>query len=197
MSDHNRDDAMQVAEQFKTDLEQITKYLQALKKNNLRDGQEVQVRFFSEVFSDTVLTSESDTELEIKEINHHCNHYGCEEMLEIYVQTISKASTGQLGIDNITWNYDNETDELTPYFGAVITYIDKSRWNARRERDDFSLTDEMYDMVFKELHVLDIPFRRTWLEDTTLQPVLDYLKTDEFNNLIKLLSNVTHYQVIN
>ena len=69
MSDHSRDDAMQVAEQFKTDLEQITKYLQALKKNNLRDGQEVQVRFFSEVFSDTVLTSESDTELEIKEIN--------------------------------------------------------------------------------------------------------------------------------
>ena len=197
MSDHSRDDATQVAEQFKTDLEQITEYLQALKKNNLRDGQEVQVRFFSEVFSDTVLTSESDTELEIKEINHHCNHYGCEEMLEIYVQTISKASTGQLGIDNITWNYDNETDELTPYFGAVITYIDKSRWNARRERDDFSLSDEMYDMVFKELHVMDIPFRRTWLEDTTLQPVLDYLKTDEFNNLIKLLSNVTHYQVIN
>ena len=197
MSDHSRDDAMQVAEQFKTDLEQITKYLQALKKNNLRDGQEVQVRFFSEVFSDTVLTSESDTELEIKEINHHCNHYGCEEMLEIYVQTISKASTGQLGIDNITWNYDNETDELTPYFGAVITYIDKSRWNARRERDDFSLSDEMYDMVFKELHVMDIPFRRTWLEDTTLQPVLDYLKTDEFNNLIKLLSSVTHNKVIN
>lgn len=197
MSDHSRDDAMQVAEQFKTDLEQITKYLQALKKTNLREGQEIQVRFFSEVFSDTVLTSESDTELEIKEINHHCNHYGCEEMLEIYVQTISKASTGQLGIDNITWNYDNETDELTPYFGAVITYIDKSRWNARRERDDFSLKDEMYDMVFKELKVLDIPFRRAWLEDTTLQPVLDYLKTDEFNNLIKLLSNVTHYQVIN
>lgn len=197
MSDHSRDDAMQVAEQFKTDLEQITKYLQALKKYNLREGQEIQVRFFSEVFSDTVLTSESGTELEIKEINHHCNHYGCEEMLEIYVQTISKASTGQLGIDNITWNYDNETDELTPYFGAVITYIDKSRWNARRERDDFSLSDEMYDMVFKELHVMDIPFRRTWLEDTTLQPVLDYLKTDEFNNLIKLLSNVTHNKVIN
>ena len=197
MSDHSRDDAMQVAEQFKTDLEQITKQLQALKKTNLRESQEIQVRFFSEVFSDTVLTSESDTELEIKEINHHCNHYGCEEMLEIYVQTISKASTGQLGIDNITWNYDNETDELTPYFGAVITYIDKSRWNARRERDDFSLKDEMYDMVFKELHVMDIPFKRAWLEDTTLQPVLDYLKTDEFNNLIKLLSNVTHYQVIN
>lgn len=197
MSDHSRDDAMQVAEQFKTDLEQITKYLQALKKYNLREGQEIQVRFFSEVFSDTVLTSESGTELEIKEINHHCNHYGCEEMLEIYVQTISKASQGQLGIDNITWNYDNETDELTPYFGAVITYIDKSRWNARRERDDFSLSDEMYDMVFKELHVMDIPFRRTWLEDTTLQPVLDYLKTDEFNNLIQLLSSVTHNQVIN
>jgi hypothetical protein len=197
MSDHSRDDAMQVAEQFKTDLEQITKYLQALKKYNLREGQEIQVRFFSEVFSDTVLTSESGTELEIKEINHHCNHYGCEEMLEIYVQTISKASQGQLGIDNITWNYDNETDELTPYFGAVITYIDKSRWNARKERDDFSLSDEMYDMVFKELHVMDIPFRRTWLEDTTLQPVLDYLKTDEFNNLIQLLSSVTHNQVIN
>ena len=188
MSDHSRDDATQVAEQFKTDLEQITEYLQALKKNNLRDGQEVQVRFFSEVFSDTVLTSESDTELEIKEINHHCNHYGCEEMLEIYVQTISKASTGQLGIDNITWNYDNETDELTPYFGAVITYIDKSRATVQTGIDG---------MVFKELKVLDIPFRRTWLEDTTLQPVLDYLKTDEFNNLIKLLSDTTHRVPIN
>lgn len=197
MSDHSRDDAMQVAEQFKTDLEQITKYLQALKVNDLREGQEIQVRFFSEVFSDTVLTSESDTELEIKEINHHCNHYGCEEMLEIYVQTISKASQGQLGIDNITWNYDNETDELTPYFGAVITYIDKSRWNARRERDDFSLSDEMYDMVFKELHVMDIPFKRAWLEDTTLQPVLDYLESGEFITWIRLLSDVTHARVVN
>lgn len=197
MSDHSRDDAMQVAEQFKTDLEQITKYLQALKVNDLREGQEIQVRFFSEVFSDTVLTSESDTELEIKEINHHCNHYGCEEMLEIYVQTISKASQGQLGIDNITWNYDNETDELTPYFGAVITYIDKSRWNARRERDDFSLSDEMYDMVFKELHVIDIPFRKAWLEDTTLQPVLDYLESGEFITWIRLLSDVTHARVVN
>ena len=194
MSDHSRDDATQVAEQFKTDLEQITAYLQALKKNNLRDGQEVQVRFFSEVFSDTVLTSESDTELEIREINHHCNHYGCEEMLEIYVQTISKASVGQLGIDNVTWNYDSETDALTPYFGAVITYIDKSRMNARRAKEDYSLKD---DMVFKVLKVLDIPFRRAWLEDTTLQPVLDYLETEEFNNLIQLLSSVTHNQVIN
>lgn len=194
MSDHSRDDAMQVAEQFKTDLEQITKYLQALKKYNLREGQEIQVRFFSEVFSDTVLTSESNTELEIKEINHHCNHYGCEEMLEIYVQTISKANVGQLGIDNVTWNYDSETDELTPYFGAVITYIDKSRMNARRVEEDYTLKD---DMVFKELKVLDIPFRRAWLEDTTLQPVLDYLETEEFNNLIQLLSSVTHNQVIN
>ena len=66
--------------------------------------------------------------------------------------------------------------------------------NARRVEEDYSLKD---DMVFKELKVLDIPFRRAWLEDTTLKPVLDYLKTDEFNNLIKLLSNVTHYQVIN
>ena len=194
MSDHSRDDAMQVAEQFKTDLEQITNYLKALKITKLREGQEIQVRFFSEVFSDTVLTSESDTELEIKEINHHCNHYGCEEMLEIYVQTISKASTGQLGIDNITWNYDSTTDESTPYFGAIITYVDKSRMNARRQQDDFTIKD---DMVFKQLDIIDIPFRRAWLEDTTLQPVLDYLKTDEFNNLIQLLSEVTHYQVIN
>mgnify|MGYP001173349507 CR=1 FL=1 len=190
MSDHSRDDATQVAEQFKTDLEQITKYLQALKKNNLRDGQEVQVRFFSEVFSDTVLTSESDTELEIKEINHHCNHYGCEEMLEIYVQTISKASSGQLGIDNITWDYNNEKDEITPYFGAVVTYIDRSRLDANQGK----LED---NFVFKQIKLIDIPFKRAWLEETTLQPVLDYLKTDEFNNLIKLLSNVTHYQVIN
>ena len=194
MSDHSRDDAMQVAEQFKTDLEQITKYLQALKKTNLREGQEIQVRFFSEVFSDTVLTSESDTELEIKEINHHCNHYGCEEMLEIHVQTISKANVGQLGIDNVTWNYDSETDELTPYFGAVITYIDKSRMNARREEEDYSLKD---DMVFKQIKVIDIPFKRAWLEETTLQPIMDYLESGEFITWIRLLSDVTHAQVVN
>ena len=185
---------MQVAEQFKTDLEQITNYLKAMKETKLREGQEVQVRFFSEVFSDTVLTSEGDTELEIKEINHHCNHYGCEEMLEIYVHSITNASTGHLGIDNITWNYDSETDELTPYFGAIITYVDKSRMNARRQQDDLSIKN---DMVFKQLDIIDIPFRRAWLEDTTLQPVLDYLKTEEFNNLIQLLSEVTHYEVIN
>ena len=194
MSDHSRDDAMQVAEQFKKDLEQITKYLQALKENDFREGQELQVRFFSEVFSDTVLTSESDTELEIKEINHHCNHYGCEEMLEIHVQTISKANVGQLGIDNITWNYDNETDELTPYFGAVITYIDKSRMNARREEEDYSLKD---DMVFKQIKVIDIPFKRAWLEETTLQPIMDYLESGEFITWIRLLSDVTHAQVVN
>ena len=194
MSDHSRDDAMQVAEQFKTDLEQITNYLKAMKETKLREGQEVQVRFFSEVFSDTVLTSEGDTELEIKEVNHHCNHYGCEEMLEIYVHSITNASTGHLGIDNITWNYDSETDELTPYFGAIITYVDKSRMNARRQQDDLSIKN---DMVFKQLDIIDIPFRRAWLEDTTLQPVLDYLKTEEFNNLIQLLSEVTHYEVIN
>ena len=194
MSDHSRDDAMQVAEQFKKDLEQITKYLQALKENDFREGQELQVRFFSEVFSDTVLTSESDTELEIKEINHHCNHYGCEEMLEIHVQTISKANVGQLGIDNITWNYDNETDELTPYFGAVITYIDKSRMNARREEEDYSSKD---DMVFKQIKVIDIPFKRAWLEETTLQPIMDYLESGEFITWIRLLSDVTHAQVVN
>ena len=194
MSDHSRDDAMQVAEQFKKDLEQITKYLQALKENDFREGQELQVRFSSEVFSDTVLTSESDTELEIKEINHHCNHHGCEEMLEIHVQTISKANVGQLGIDNITWNYDNETDELTPYFGAVITYIDKSRMNARREEEDYSLKD---DMVFKQIKVIDIPFKRAWLEETTLQPIMDYLESGEFITWIRLLSDVTHAQVVN
>ena len=190
MSDHSRDDAMQVAEQFKKDLELMTGYLSALRQNDLREGQEVQVRFFSEVFSDTVLTSESDTELEIKEINHHCNHYGCEEMLEIYVQTISKASTGQLGIDNITWNYDNETDELNPYFGAVVTYIDRSRLDANEGK----LED---NFVFKQIKLIDIPFSRGWLEDTTLQPVLDYLKSKEFNNLIRLLRDVTHNQVVN
>jgi hypothetical protein len=190
VSDHSRDDAMQVAEQFKKDLELMTGYLSALRQNDLREGQEVQVRFFSEVFSDTVLTSESDTELEIKEINHHCNHYGCEEMLEIYVQTISKASTGQLGIDNITWNYDSETDELNPYFGAVVTYIDRSRLDANEGK----LED---NFVFKQIKLIDIPFQRTWLEDTTLQPVLDYLKSEEFNNLIRLLRDVTHNQVVN
>lgn len=190
MSDHSRDDATQVAEQFKTDLEQITNYLKALKVNELRDGQEVQVRFFSEVFSDTVLTTESDTELEIKEINHHCNHYGCEEMLEIYVETISKASTGQLGIDNITWNWDDDRDDIDPVFGAEVTYIDRSRLDANEGKLNSNF-------VFKQIKVIDIPFQRLWLEETTLQPVLDYLKTKEFNNLIRLLRDVTHNQVIN
>jgi len=190
MSDHSRDDAMQVAEQFKTDLEQITKYLQALKVNDLREGQEIQVRFFSEVFSDTVLTSESDTELEIKEINHHCNHYGCEEMLEIHVQTISKASSGQLGIDNITWNWDDKKDEIDPVFGAVVTYIDRSRLVA----NDNKLED---NFVFKQIKLIDIPFRKAWLEDTTLQPVLDYLESGEFITWIRLLSDVTHARVVN
>ena len=52
--------------------------------------------------------------------------------LKFMFRLSAKTNVGQLGIDNITWNYDNETDELTPYFGAVITYIDK-RMNEREE----------------------------------------------------------------
>lgn len=189
MSDHSRDDAMRVAEQFEKDLEQITNILMANKQfKYLREGQEVQVRFFSEVFSDTVLTSESDTELEIKEINHHCNHYGCEEMLEIHVQTISKASSGQLGIDNITWNWDDAKDEMIPVFYAEVIYIDRSRVTEQTGIDG---------MVYKTIKQIDIPFKRAWLEETTLQPVIDYLDGDEFNNLRQLLSDTTHRVTIN
>lgn len=195
MSDHSRDDAQQVAEKFQEDIQNITDKLNTLNRKILRDGQEVQVRFYSEVFCDTVLTSMSDTETEIVEINHHCNHYGCDEMLEIHVKTISDAGTGQIGIDNLTWNWNDETDERDYYFGAVITYIDKSRYKARQARGDILLMGN--DYVYQDIKILDIPFKAGWIEEATLEPVSEYLSSDEFQDQLKLLSKVTHQVVIN
>ena len=197
MSDHSRDDAQQVAEKFQEDIQDITDKLDTLNLKILRDGQEVQVRFYSEVFCDAVLTSRGDTETEIVEINHHCNHYGCDEMLEIHVKTNSDAGQGQIGIDNLTWNWNDEKEERDYYFGAVITYIDKSRYLARRQRSDFKLTDEMNDYVYQDIKILDIPFKAGWIEEATLEPVSEYLSSDEFQDQLRLLSKVTHQVVIN
>lgn len=194
MSDHSRDDAQQVAEKFQEDIQDITDKLDTLNLKILRDGQEVQVRFYSEVFCDTVLTSMSDTETEIVEINHHCNHYGCDEMLEIHVKTNSDAGQGQIGIDNLTWNWNDEKEERDYYFGAVITYIDKSRYKARHAKGDLTMGN---DYVHQDIKILDIPFRAGWIEEATLEPVSEYLTSDEFQDQLKLLSKVTHQVVIN
>jgi len=194
MSDHSRDDAQQVAEKFQKDIQDITDKLDTLNIKILRDGQEVQVRFYSEVFCDTVLTSMSDTEAEIVEINHHCNHYGCDEMLEIHVKTNSDAGQGQIGIDNLTWNWNDEKDERDYYFGAVITYIDKSRYKARQSKGDMTMGN---DYVYQDIKILDIPFKAGWIEEATLEPVSEYLSSDEFQDQLKLLSKVTHQVVIN
>ncbi len=194
MSDHSRDDQQQVADKFVEDIQDITDKLDTLNHKVLREGQEIQVRFFSEVFCDTVLTSMSDTKTEIVEINHHCNHYGCDEMLEIYVKTQSDAGEGQIGADNLTWNWNDETDERDYYFGAVITYIDKSRYNARKAKGDLTMGN---DYVYQTIKSLDIPFKAGWLEEATLEPVAEYLSSDEFQEQVKLLSRVTHEVVIN
>ena len=194
MSDHSRDDQQQVAEQFVKDIQNITHKLDTLNIETLREGQEIQVRFFSEVFCDTVLTSMSETQTEIVEINHHCNHYGCDEMLEIHVKTNSDAGQGQIGIDNLTWNWNDETDERDYYFGAVITYIDKSRYKARQSKGDMTIGN---DYVYQTIKTLDIPFKAGWIEEATLEPVAEYLSSDEFQDQVKLLSKVTHEIVIN
>ena len=194
MSDHSRDDQQQVAEQFEKDIINITHKLNTLKIDTLREDQEVQVRFFSEVFCDAVLTSMSDTETEIVEINHHCNHYGCDEMLEIYVKTQSDAGQGQIGADNLTWNWNDKTDQRDYYFGAVITYIDKSRYKARQAKGDMTMGN---DYVHTDIKILDIPFKAGWIEEATLEPVAEYLSSNEFKNQIKLLSKVTHEVVVN
>ena len=194
MSDHSRDDAQQVAEKFQEDIQDITDKLDTLNLKILRDGQEVQVRYYSEVFCDTVLTSLGDTETEIVEINHHCNHYGCDEMLEIHVKTKSDAGQGQIGIDNLTWNWNDEKEERDYYFGAVITYIDKSRYNARKAKGDLTMGN---DYVHQDIKILDIPFRAGWIEEATLEPVSEYLTSDDFQDQLKLLSKVTHQVVIN
>ncbi len=194
MSDISRDDQQQVAEKFVEDIENITDKLDTLNHKVLREGQEIQVRFFSEVFCDTVLTSMSDTKTEIVEINHHCNHYGCDEMLEIYVKTQSDAGEGQIGADNLTWNWNDETDERDYYFGAVITYIDQSRYKARRDKGDVTMGN---DYVYQDIKILDIPFKAGWIEEATLEPVAEYLSSDEFQDQVKILSRVTHEVVIN
>ena len=118
-------------------------------------------------------------------------------MLEIHVKTNSDAGQGQIGIDNLTWNWNYEKEERDYYFGAVITYIDKSRYLARRQRGDFKLTDEMNDYVYQDIKILDIPFKAGWIEEATLEPVSEYLSSDEFQDQLRLLSKVTHQVVIN
>ena len=184
MSDHSRDDQQQVAETFKANLEEIQDYLRVLKIDDLREEQDIEVRFFSEVFSDMKVTSRTQQEFEIREENLHCNHYGCEEMLEIEVHS----SDGVLGIDNITWNWDDAKDEMIPVFYAEVIYLDRSRVSADSGIDG---------MVYKTIKQIDIPFKRAWLEETNLQAVLDYLKSGEFITWMRLLSDVTHKNVIN
>ncbi len=67
MSDHSRDDQQQVAETFKANLEEIQDYLRVLKIDDLREEQDIEVRFFSEVFSDMKVTSRTQQEFEIRE----------------------------------------------------------------------------------------------------------------------------------
>ena len=184
LSDHSRDDQQRVAEQFKADLELIQDYLRVQKINDLREEQDIEVRFFSEVFSDMKVTSRTQQEFEIREENLHCNHYGCEEMLSIEVHS----SDGQLGIDNITWNWDDAKDEMIPVFYAEVIYLDRSRVSADSGIDG---------MVYKTIKQIDLPFKRAWIEETDLQAVLDYLKSKEFLHWIRILSNVTHKKVIN
>lgn len=184
MSDHSRDDQQQVAEKFKANLELIQDYLRVQKEQDLREEQDIEVRFFSEVFSDMKVTSRTQQEFEIREENLHCNHYGCEEMLSIEVHS----SDGQLGIDNITWNWDDAKDEMIPVFFAEVIYIDRSRVSEQTGIDG---------MVYKTIKQIDIPFKRAWLEDTNLQAVLDYLKSGEFLTWMRLLSDTTHKVPIN
>lgn len=184
MSDHSRDDQQQVAETFKANLEEIQDYLRVLKIEDLREEQDIEVRFLSEVFSDMKVTSRTQQEFEIREENLHCNHYGCEEMLSIEVYS----SDGQLGIDNITWNWDDAKDEIIPIFYAEVIYLDRSRVSEQTGIDG---------MVYKIIKQIDIPFRRAWIEETNLQAVLDYLKSGEFITWMRLLSDTTHKVVIN
>jgi len=184
MSDHSRDDQQKVAEQFKADLELIQDYLRVQKEQDLREEQDIEVRFFSEVFCDMKVTSRVQQEFEIREENLHCNHYGCEEMLSIEVHS----SDGQIGIDNITWNWDDAKDEMIPVFGAEIIYLDRSR---------LAEGNVVRGMVYKTIKEIDIPFKRAWLEDTNLQAVLDYLKSGEFITWMRLLSDTTHKVPIN
>ena len=70
MSDISRDDQQQVAEKFVEDIQDITDKLDTLHRKILREGQEIQVRFFSEVFCDTVMKSMSNKETEIVELKN-------------------------------------------------------------------------------------------------------------------------------
>jgi hypothetical protein len=105
-------------------------------------------------------------------------------MLSIEVHS----NDGQIGIDNITWNWDDDKDEMIPYFGAEVIYLDKSRVSAQTGIDG---------MVYKTIKVIDLPFKRAWLEETDLQAVLDYLKSGEFLTWMRLLSDTTHKVPIN
>ena len=184
MSDYSRDDQQRVAEQFKADLELIQDYLRVQKIEDLREEQDIEVRFFSEVFCDMKVTSRVQQEFEIREENLHCNHYGCEEMLSIEVHS----SDGQIGIDNITWNWDDAKDEMIPVFYAEVIYLDRSRVSEQTGIDG---------MVYKTIKQIELPFRRAWIEETDWQAVVDYLKRGEIHTWIRLLSDTTHRVPIN
>jgi ATP-dependent phosphoenolpyruvate carboxykinase len=53
------------------------------------------------------------------------------------------------------------------------------------------------DYVHTDIKILDIPFKAGWVEEATLEPVSEYLSSDEFQNQLKLLTKITHQVVIN
>lgn len=170
----DRQERQEIADELMTQVQEVKTLLDSL-MTNAKEGQELTVRIFSEVFCDFQIKSYEDFEPEIREKNDHCDCYDCEEMLDIFVR-------------------DNEGGELGAYqlegLGFVINYIDRTKMR---------FTDNKNDFVFEDLVIESIGHQDQWgdsIQQNRLDSLIDTLKSESFEDKLSMLLRVTGIQTV-
>jgi len=172
--DLDRQERQEIADELMTQVQEVKTLLDSL-MTNAKEGQELTVRIFSEVFCDFQIKSHQDFEPVIREKNDHCDCYDCEEMLDIFVR-------------------DNEGGELGAYqlegLGFVINYVDRTKMR---------FTDNTNDFVFEDLVIESIGHEDQWgssIQQNRLDSLINILKSESFEDKLSMLLRVTGIQTV-
>lgn len=172
--DLDRQERQEIADELMTQVQEVKTLLDSL-MTNAKEGQELTVRIFSEVFCDFQIKSHEDFEPEIREKNDHCDCYDCEEMLDIFVR-------------------DNEGGELGAYqlegLGYIINYVDRTKMR---------LTDNQNDFVYEDIHTGFIGHEDQsgyFIQQNRLDSLIDILQSESFEDKLSMLLRVTGIQTV-
>lgn len=170
----DRQERQEIADELLEQVKEVKTLVDSL-MTNAKEGQELTVRIFSEVFCDFQIKSYQDFEPEIREKNDHCDCYDCEEMLDIFVR-------------------DNEGGELGAYqlegIGFVINYVDRTKMR---------FTDNKNDFVFEDLVIESIGHEDQWgssIQQNRLDSLINILKSESFEDKLSMLLRVTGIQTV-